>query len=161
MQQINTYLVSMPSQIVRLIEDNKKDFIRLIQVVECNGEVQLYTFIALFREKGTLGQLVAFVCEWHASWGSKAGKAGAWNYALVRSCLEDSFEAGDLETLVTDVDWYDLHSEGKAWLEKLSVFERSNFWTDVIRKYGFQNNITLPITPRRPNDHWKQLLKNI
>jgi|LakMenEpi03Aug12_release.lakeMendotaPanAssembly.Ray.scaffolds.fasta_scaffold428281_2 hypothetical protein len=62
-------------QIIRLIDDHRSD---LIGVAKVNNGDDFYSFIALFREKNSIGRFVAFINEWGTNDGLSGEGGGGY-----------------------------------------------------------------------------------
>jgi hypothetical protein len=112
--------------LIKLAQGNQEELIDLFQIERKVGETRKYTFIALFREKGTIGQLVAFINEWGTSFGPGAGGTGSAGFRKIRSFIEDS--ELELETFV----WEEIDSVLRERLMSDSLQIRLEAWEDFV-----------------------------
>ncbi len=78
--------------LINLIKGHPEELVELFQVekrrIGSESTIE-YTFIALFLERGTIGQFVAFINEWGTNFGPEAGGTGSAGYRKMQSFIED------------------------------------------------------------------------
>lgn len=71
--------------LITLIKENKEEIVSVGKIDDGNDN---YSYMALFREKGTIGQLVAFVHEWGVYDGGNG--EGGRGFIRMNEFLEDN-----------------------------------------------------------------------
>jgi len=141
--------------LIKLIEENPDELIQLFQVERHEIEPELtteYSFIALFREKGTIGQFVAFVNEWGTNFGARAGGTGSAVYREMQSFIEDC------EIHPCTIQWDSIAPELHNRLtSKTSRYTRYRAWKELLIEeladvmYEYLDAPDYPI-----NENWKK-----
>ena len=72
-------------KLIKLIQDNPDELVKVARVHDGDNN---YSFIALFLEKGTIGQYVAFLQEWETNDGM-SGEGGR-GFIRMNQFLEDN-----------------------------------------------------------------------
>lgn len=112
--------------LIKLMQDNPKELVRLYEIEKADGDTSDYTFLALFREKGTIGQFVAFVNQWGTNFGPREGGTGGSGYREMRSFLADA------EIEPETIDWESISEEMRKRLESASVHVRLKAWEEFL-----------------------------
>lgn len=96
-----------------------------------------FTFIALFKEKGTLGQYVAFISEWGTNYGDHAGGEGSRGFEEFNEYLDQL--AADTSREFVFHEWDSIPVDYRAVLddEKSLNYERMQVWGKIVMNCMF------------------------
>jgi len=102
--------------IIRLLFDYRPHLIKLFRIKRQDHSITRYTFIVVFREPGSIGQLVAFIHEWGTASGQGEGEentAETYGFSEIMTTIKQ------LKIRLLTVDWHTEIHEG--WKQKLEV----------------------------------------
>jgi len=110
--------------LISIIKENREV---LFNVLAVNDRDDNYTFIAVFREKGTIGQFVSFVQEYGTNDG-RSGEGGG-GYIRMMNCLKEQN---------IDAVSYELFNQEFAYMTRNQADEKARleFWKNLV-----ENNI--------------------
>lgn len=95
-------------------------------VLAVNDREDNYTFIAVFREKGTIGQFVSFVQEYGTNDGKSGGGGGG--YIRMMNCLkEQNINAVTYELSNQEIDCFAYMTKKQA-----DAKVRLEFWKNLV-----------------------------
>lgn len=130
----------------------------LLRVVEVKRPIRHdrgsdYAFIAIFREPGTIGQLVAFVHPWATSWGPGSGGTGSSGFARMQSYIEDEGIEPERH------EWWEIPEEFQSPISGDSIAEMRRGWSAFLEEfhlpYLFEYGVEYPL-----NEKWEELDRN-
>lgn len=78
------------SNIIKAILDNPDSLLTMVRVTKTTEEkdgTRDYSWAAVFREPGTIGQIVVLVNQWGTSFGPSAGGTSSALYGELMSCM--------------------------------------------------------------------------
>lgn len=101
--------------LIELIEEHKEQVISVGKIHDGNDN---YSFMVLFREKGTIGQFVAFVHEW----GVNDGRSGEGGRGFVR--MNEFLEKNKIYTMKITLS----KDELKNVYDEIDIEKRMTYW---------------------------------
>jgi hypothetical protein len=110
-------------QMIGLIEEHSSE---LLSVAKINDGDDTYSFIALFREKNSIGGFVAFINEW----GTNDGKSGTGGggYQDMIQYLEDH----NIQILDYDLTHYPEYLQFNELKRNQSCRMRMDLWQEIV-----------------------------
>lgn len=116
-------------RIIGLLKENRDNIVSIIKLEKPDGnESSSFSFIAILREKNTLGQMIAFLNSWGTNFGPVSGGSGILGYCSMMSFIEDS----ELDIYLDEIKWSKLAPEIQHSLESTSEAERLSGWNAIV-----------------------------
>lgn len=143
---------------LRVMQDNRENLIVVIQVDRDRGEETIQSsFVAVFREKGTIAQIFALVNEWGTNYGLRAGGTGMRGYGQMRSFI------ADFEVPLEIIEWDKIERpELERRLKSETLSERLRGWAELVELqlqhalYDYFGKTDYPI-----NDDWQRKIRDV
>ncbi len=107
--------------LIKLLQEHQQ---QIVSVGKIHDGDDNYSYIALFREKGTIGQFVAFVHEW----GVNDGRSGEGGQGFIR--MNEFLESNKIETMMFTL----AKDELKELKNEANIEKRFIYW----RKHAFK-----------------------
>ena len=159
---IQTFLTSQPGTalgITRMLAamQDYRDQLLFVLKVRHRESPRRYTFVAIFREQGSVGGFTALIDQGGATSGYDG--AGPWAYAQMMSFIEDN------HILHGDVDWNDLESDFPNLTGGIKTFAKEEDWAGLAEVWGkllsFYMWNYLPHLNYEPSDEWVERARGV
>ena len=156
---VQTFLTSRPGTtygIPKMLAAMRNYHDRLLFVLKVRHpeSPRRYTFIALFREHGSVGSFTALIHQGGATSGYQG--PGPWAYAQMMSFLEDN------QIEHHEVEWEDLKSDFSDFAGRIETFAREK-WDGLAELWGkflsFYLWSYLPNLNYGPSDEWVERVR--
>jgi len=143
--------------IIKALQDNTENLLTVIKITkeQSSDGTNTYAWAALFREKGTVGQLTALINQWGTNFGPSSGGAGSSGYCKIMSYIEDN------DISILEISWNDISSEMRNGIERTeTVHELYKTWEKLIMEilqgelYQLLPSMNYPL-----NEKWKLKIK--
>jgi len=139
-------------RIIGLLKENCDNIVSIIKLERPDGnESSSFSFIAILREKNTLGQMIAFLNAWGTNFGLEAGGSGILGYCSIMSFIEDS----ELDIRLDEIKWSKLSPEIQHSLESKSEAERLTGWNAIITERCNDIEHLFPCCKYPMNSKWE------
>lgn len=140
--------------IIKAIEDNPNEILSLYTITSQEGDRKNYIWVALFREKGTIGHFTALINMWGTSYGASAGGTGMAGFCEMMSLSENQ----GIEIIDFDLD--NLNEESQKILRSASNFPQCYEILEEMIVDTFDS--VLPLNNSYPiNEHWAERVRRL
>lgn len=144
--------------IIKAMQDNADSLLEIIKIsrVEKEDGTKVFSWAAIFRERGTIGQIVTLVNQWGTNYGPSAGGTGSTGYCQMMSYIEDN------DVVVVEMDWDEIETTLRDKLESSSIYECHKAWEQLIVEHVFVGLFSvLPDVDYPINKGWKRRQRNM
>lgn len=142
---------------IRAMQDNADCLLvihKISKTIAAEDYTQYFSWVAIFRERGTVGQIVALVNQWGTTFGPRAGSTGSTGYCEMMSYIEDQ------EVEVYERAWLEIDPKLREQLEAPLMHQRSRGWERFILEY-IDLGVVLPGVDYPINQYWQHRLDNM
>jgi hypothetical protein len=144
--------------IIKALQDDSDSLLEIVKISKATQEdgTRFFSWAAVFRERGTIGQIVVLVNQWGTNFGPSAGGKGSAGYCRMMSYIEDN----DLSVL--EVDWDEIDIGLRSRIEASTMYECHRAWEQLIIDYIFGQIFPVLPSVRYPiNEKWQRRFENM
>lgn len=144
--------------IIELMKVHSDSLVCLVKVNKPDDEErdqEWYSWLALFREKDTIGQFVGYVNHWGTRFGAGQRGTGVWGFAKMMSVKDD------LECKFLDLNWNEFDKDLRKQLSNNGNMEAIyKGWNELIRFHVYPELFhILPGAEYGPNEEWQKKIE--